>query len=138
MSEDKNKLGDENEKVVLTNDGTTSQNTENAAGILHIDTPNIIHPETAANLVQEPDVSKVKISTILKERFKRNKPKFKKVLPYILVGLICFGAGMGLDRALLRNRASRIPNNRGNINRMIPGNPSNNRQFNKGNNNRFN
>lgn len=138
MSEDKNKFSDENEKVVLTNDGTTSENTENTADTLHNDTPNIIHTETATNSVQQADVSKVKIVTILKERFKRNSPKFKKVLPYILVGLICFGAGMGLDRALLRNRASRILNNRGNINRMIPRNPSNGRQFNKGNNNRFN
>lgn len=85
------------------------------------------------NISTKPDdVSKVKIRTIIAHRFKNHKPTFKKVLPFVLVAIIFFAAGVGADKLFTRNRVNRAFKNRPNIQRRLPNNQNNNQ-----NNNNF-
>ncbi|MDP4087812.1 MAG: hypothetical protein Q8930_00925 [Bacillota bacterium] len=84
------------------------------------------------------DTSKIKIRTILKDRIKKHKFSFKKIIPYIIVGFICFAAGLGFDRLISKHPNERIIKNQSrygnnfqrsnnntqgsNKNRMIPNN----------------
>jgi hypothetical protein len=80
------------------------------------------------------DISKVKIRDILKQRFKKMNPGLKKALPLILVGIICFAAGIGADRAFIGRRLSNNLRNRPVINQPMPNNRFNGSQGNMKNN----
>lgn len=90
--------------------------------------------ETSANNSDEKssskheDVSKVKIRTILKQRFKKSNPILKKVIPLIIVGIICFGAGLIAGKEIDRHSNRRVIINRNGMFRQMP-----NRNFNGGN-----
>jgi hypothetical protein len=89
---------------------------------------------TEKNFNHHEDVSKVKIRTILRQRFKKSSPIFKKVIPLVLVGIICFGVGLMAGKELDRHRNERVLMNRKGIYRQIPNGNFNKRQFNNKNN----
>lgn len=72
-----------------------------------------------------PDVSNVKIRDILKHRSKNWRPFLKKALPLILVGIICFGAGLAADRFFVGRRLGMGFRNRPGFNQMMPGRGTN-------------
>ncbi len=108
------------------------------------DTPKleITNEESSKTKSPSSDISKVKIRDILKQRFKKTKPGLKKALPIILVGIICFAAGIGVDRAFIGRRVSNNLRNRPGINQPMPNNDFKGNQGNMRNNrnmpNRFN
>jgi hypothetical protein len=90
------------------------------------ETPSNISAEKSSNIHE--DVSKVKIRTILKQRFKKSNPILKKVIPLIIVGIICFGAGLIAGKEIDRHSNRRVIFNRNGMFRQMP-----NRNFNGGN-----
>lgn len=97
---------------------------------------NIDNAET--NNSKQVDVTKVKIRTILKQRFKKSNSILKMVIALILVAILCFGAGLIAGRELDRHGNGRIFMNRNNMYRQMPkgyfnGGNSNRRQFNNKN-----
>ncbi|MCM8712064.1 hypothetical protein M2651_13775 [Clostridium sp. SYSU_GA19001] len=78
--------------------------------------------KTAAE-VTNSDITKINKKTILKQRFKNLNPALKKLLPFIIVGLICFAAGFGVDRILTNNNSRKNLQNRPGIQKNSPQNP---------------
>lgn len=74
------------------------------------------------------DISKIKIRTILKERFKNSRPMLKKLAPFIIVGLLSFMAGFGVDRLLVKNNLNKGIQNRPVIKRNFQNRRFNGRQ----------
>lgn len=77
-------------------------------------------PPVAAPVKAEvaQDISKIKIRTILKQRIK--KCGGKKIVAFILVAIISFAAGVGVDRVMTRHRMGKAFRNRPGINRQFP------------------
>jgi hypothetical protein len=48
------------------------------------------------------------------------RPSLKKALPLVLVGIICFAAGIGADRAFIGKRVSNNLRNMPGINQSMP------------------
>lgn len=120
MNEDNNKIvpetADDISKTENTNLESQSVPTENADQSLAAESI------TANKLPKdEQDISKVKIRSIIKQRYKKSGSFMKMVLPLVLVGIICFGAGLVTGRGISRHQ-------RGNI-----GGPGMYRQLPKGN-----
>ncbi|MFL0247708.1 hypothetical protein [Candidatus Clostridium stratigraminis] len=96
-----------------------------------------------SNELKEPkheDVSKVKICTILKQRFKNSSPFFKRAIPLIIVAIVCFGAGLIAGREIDRHNMGRVTINRKGMFKQMPngkfnGGNFNMRPFNNNNNN---
>jgi hypothetical protein len=59
---------------------------------------------------QGSDMSKVKIRHILKQRLK--SPKFKKAIPFLIVGIICFSLGIGLGSLIGSHNKGRADSSR--------------------------
>jgi len=93
--------------------------------------PNTPPAVVPAKSEEVPDLSKVKISAILKERTK--KCGVKKIIAFILVAIISFAAGVGVDRAFMNHRNDKGFKNRPGMNRQIPKDRFNNNQPNKSN-----
>lgn len=138
MSEEMNNIVPEN----ATTDNTVLDKTENINNdaIIPAEVPSA--STTEKNNTKQEDVSKVKIRTILKQRFKKY-PILKKVIPLVLVGIICFGAGLITGRGIFRYRNERFLMNGKGFYRQMPGNFNggnfnnrkfNNKQFNNKNN----
>lgn len=83
---------------------------------------------TVKNESTTPDMSNVKIRDVLKHRSKNWNPGLKMAIPIILVGIICFGAGLAVDRFFIGRRAMMGFRNRPGFNQMMP-----NKGFNKNN-----
>jgi hypothetical protein len=101
--------------------------------------PNNEVPTTVDNIDKDAfqgDISKIKIRKIISQRLRNSSPFLKKVLPFILVALIGFAAGLGTDRLFTRGKFSKNFNNRPNIQRKFKYNQDNN-QNNKQNNKNF-
>ncbi len=113
-------MSDENNKIIEQNPDTANEQGMNA--------------KVSAVNINTTDVSKVKIRDILKQRFKKMRPSLKKALPLILVGIICFAAGVGVDRAFIGRRFGGNLRNRPGFNQSMPNNRFNNRQGNMKNN----
>ncbi|MCM0647760.1 hypothetical protein NBE98_05135 [Clostridium swellfunianum] len=96
---------------------------------------NITNEQKVEGATSSSDISKVKIVSVLKHRFKNMKPGFKKAIPLILVGIICFAAGIGVDRAFIGRRINRNFKDRPGINQKLPNNPNMNKQNGKNNDN---
>lgn len=45
------------------------------------------------------DLSNVKIRTVLNHKLKKMSPVTKKIIPFVIVGILSFGLGIGADRA---------------------------------------
>ncbi|MFL0269979.1 hypothetical protein [Candidatus Clostridium radicumherbarum] len=100
-----------------------------------------IKTENNSSKLNEPkqeDVSKVKIRTILKQRFKNSSPFFKRAIPLIIVGIICFGAGLVAGKEIDRHNNGRVMMNRKGIFRQMPNGNFNMRPFNNNKNNNNN
>lgn len=95
---------------------------------------NITSEQKIEGTTSSSDISKVKIRSVLKQRFKNMRPGFKRAIPLILVGIICFAAGIGIDRAFIGRRISRSFKDRPGINQKLPNNPNMNKQNGKNNN----
>jgi hypothetical protein len=122
-------MSDKDDKIVEQSSGI-----DNNQNIVDAAPANIAAQEAVPkNEASESDVSKVKIRTILKQRFKSMRPGLKKALPLILVGIICFAAGIGVDRAFIGRRVNKALKNRPGINQAMPKN-NNNKQGNMKNN----
>lgn len=136
-------MNEENNNVVPENgtiDNTVlekTDNIENNKAAVIAETSSITTDEKNTN--HHEDVSKVKIRTILRQRFKNSSPILKKVIPLVLVGIICFAAGLIAGRGIDRHRNERFLMNRNGMFRQMPGNFNggnfNRRQFNNNNNN---
>lgn len=113
-------------------DITTNENVEPVN--IDTDKKSIETVDTINEVSAENDVSKVKVRTILKQRFRKLKPSVRMAIPVILVGIICFVGGIMADRALLWNRAGKFFKDRPGISRQMQRNPSNNKQFKNRNN----
>lgn len=59
------------------------------------------------------------------------KAIFKKIIPFLVVGIICFGAGFGLDRTIMNNRGNNFMKNRAGYGRYFQGNNFGNGQRNR-------
>jgi hypothetical protein len=133
-------MNDENDKIVEQTSDIENERIDNDEK-LNIEAPIV---ETADTPKENPssDISKVKISDILKQRFKKMKPGLRKALPIILVGIICFAAGIGADRAFIGRRVSNNLRNKPGINQSMQNKRFNDNQGNMKNNenmpNRFN
>lgn len=123
-------MNDENLNV--TNDNTTSSieidNQNKNIPSLNNNSPAEESSELVKNNNPSNDVTKVKIRDILKQRFKNMRPGFKKAIPLILVGIICFAAGVGVDRALVGRRFGKNLINRPGYNQASPNNRFNGQQ----------
>jgi hypothetical protein len=137
MSEEINKEAFNNVAI----DNTVIEKEDNSSNA-EIKTENNI----TSNELNEPkheDVSKIKIRTILKQRFKNSSPFFKRAIPLIIVGIICFGAGLVAGKEIDRHNSGRVIMNRKGIFRQMPngnfnGGNSKMRPFNNNNNNNNN
>lgn len=78
-------------------------------------------------LSQEENIAE---KTTLKPKSNAWKIGLKKALPFVIVGIVCFMAGVGVDRILVGNRVKRNFNNRPGINRSMPNGFPNGRQNN--------
>lgn len=131
MSEGNNKEVSNNEAIDYTEIDNTSENTEiKKEGSIS---------SAELNEPKHEDVSKIKIRTILKQRFKNSSPFFKRAIPLIIVGIICFGAGLVAGKEIDRHNSGRVMMNRKGIFRQMPngnfnGGNFNKRQFNNNNN----
>jgi|GEM_PF-3228016 len=126
-------MSEENNNALSNNE--TIDNTE-------IEKENNIY-NAEINEPKHQDVSKVKIRTILKQRFKNSSPFLKKAIPLLLVGIICFGAGLVAGREIDRHSNSRVIMNRKGMFRQMPngnfyGGNFNKRQFNNNKSNSSN
>jgi hypothetical protein len=95
---------------------------------------------TEKSFNKHEDVSKVKIRTILKQRLKKSNPILKKVISFIIVGIICFGAGLVAGKEINMHGNARVLINRNGMfkqmpNRSFNGGNFNKRQFNNNGNN---
>jgi hypothetical protein len=133
-------MNDENDKIVEQTSDIENERITNDEN-LNIEAPVV---ETADTPKENPpsDISKVKIRDILKQRFKKMKPGLRKALPLILVGIICFAAGIGADRAFIGRRVSINLRNKPGINQSMQNKRFNGNQGKMKNNenmpNRFN
>jgi hypothetical protein len=88
----------------------------------------------------EPDLSKVKIRNVLAYKIKNSK--LNRVVAIVLLGIICFGAGIVTDRTFVRHDLRRGYYGKskieGNVPRGFYGNRKNNRNFNQNPNNNQN
>ena len=89
------------EKDITTNENVEPVNIDN-------DKKSIETVDTIKEVSAENDVSKVKVRTILKQRFRKLKPSVRMAIPIILVGIICLIKAMdktfikkGLKREIL-------------------------------------
>lgn len=60
------------------------------------------------------------IRKILLQKLKKYKPVLIKVFPFLVVGFICFAAGIGVSRNLAKHRFDRVFSGRPNIERNMP------------------
>lgn len=118
-------MDEENNSV--TNEKTQTENIDNKNESIE---NNAVINQTSS----EDDVSKVKIRTILKQRFKNLKPGLRLSIPIILVAIICFIGGMMTDRAIIWNKAGKAIKDRPGISRRMQKDPFNNKQFKNKNN----
>lgn len=107
MSEDSKNLENQNTDVAT------------AAEVSNIDTSEMA-TTSASEKGPAEDVSNIKISSILSQRLKKRGLNWKTVLAFVLVGVICFAAGIGADRAFTRNRANKMFRNRPGIENRMP------------------
>lgn len=144
-------MNDENDKIIRQTSDIDNENLTNNQQVITqvpaadvVDTPKIggVNVEPSKKENPSSDISKVKIRDILKQRFKKMNPGLKKVLPIILVGIICFAAGIGVDRAFIGRRPINNLRNKPGINEPMFNNRFNNKQGNMKSNqnipNRFN
>jgi hypothetical protein len=82
----------------------------------------------------EPDLSKVKVGNVLAYKIRKCNPKVKKVIAAVLLGVICFGAGIASDRVFLRHELRDGFNGKYQMRQNMPGNFKGNRNFNQGKN----
>lgn len=75
------------------------------------------------------DLSKVKIRHILRDRIKKGNLGFKKIIAFILVGAVCFGAGFFTGTASTRHKLGRNFYGKPGINRNMQGNFKGNKKF---------
>jgi hypothetical protein len=136
-------MNDENGKIVEESLDIDNENNINDQQLITeipaadvADTPKIkvVNEEPLKKESYSSDISEVKIRDILKQRFKKMNPGLKKALPLILVGIICFAAGIGADRAFIGRRISNNLRNRPVINQPMPNNRFNGNQGNMKNN----
>jgi hypothetical protein len=136
-------MNDENGKIVEESlDIDNENNTNDQQLITEIPAVDVAGTSKIKVTNEEPlkkessssDISKVKIRDILKQRFKKMNPGLKKAIPLILVGIICFAAGIGADRAFIGRRLSNNLRNRPVINQPMPNNRFNGSQGNMKNN----
>jgi hypothetical protein len=136
-------MNDENGKIVEESLDIDNENNTNdqqliteipAADVANIPKIKVTNEEPLKKESYSSDISKVKIRDILKQRFKKMKPGLKKALPLILVGIICFAAGIGADRAFIGRRIGNNLRNRPVINQPMPNNRFNDNQGNMKNN----
>jgi hypothetical protein len=66
------------------------------------------------------DCNKISISKVLSQRLKKYKPTLAKIFPFLVVGFICFAAGVGVNRNLTKHRFDRTLNGKISIQRNIP------------------
>jgi hypothetical protein len=134
MNEEKDKIINQTEDIatqeILTDN--VSDNKLSSEETFNYDSSS---DKIAANEVSKEDISNVKIRTILNQRLKKWRPNFKKVIPLLLVGIICFMAGIGADRLFIGRRVNKAFNRPG-INQAMPRNGSNSKQFNNNKNNK--
>jgi hypothetical protein len=132
-------MNEENDKIVEQNlDIANEDNTNDQQLITEISAADVAGTPKIKVTNEEPlkkensssDISKIKIRDILKQRFKKMNPGLKKALPLILVGIICFAAGIGADRAFIGRRISSNLRNRPVINQPMPNNRFNGKQGN--------
>lgn len=144
-------MNDENDKTIEQTSDIESESITNDQELITKvptvdvdDSPKIeaVNEEPSKKETPSCDISKVRIRDILKQRFKKMGPGLKKVLPLILVGVICFAAGMGVGRAFIGRRVTKDLRNRPGIKQYIPKNGNDGIQGNMRNNknmpNRFN
>jgi hypothetical protein len=136
-------MNDENDKIVEQTSDIDNENITNdqqviteipAADVADAPKIKVANEEPSKKENPSSDISKVKIRDILKQRFKKMNPGLKKALPLILVGIICFAAGIGADRAFIGRRLSNNLRNRPVINQPMPNNRFNGNQGNMKNN----
>jgi len=84
-------------------------------------------PEAATNNAASQDLSKIKIRTILKERLK--KGNLKKTISIILICLIFFAAGIGVDRLVMNHRDGKNFKGRPGFNENFQNNRNGGKQF---------
>lgn len=64
--------------------------------------------------------NKTGVRKILLQRLKKYKPLLIKAFPFLVVGSICFAAGVGVSRNLTKHRFDRVFNGRPSIQRNMP------------------
>jgi hypothetical protein len=73
------------------------------------------------NLNKEAEgCNNVGVRKILLLRLRKYKPVLIKTFPFLVVGFICFAAGVGISRNLTKHRADRVFSRRPSIQRNMP------------------
>jgi len=118
-------MSDENIKETIENEANANTEVTNA---VETSTANILAtPEAATNNAVSQDLSKIKIRTILKERLK--KGNLKKTISIILICLICFAAGIGVDRLVMNHKDGKNFKGRPGFNQNFQNNRNVGKQF---------
>jgi hypothetical protein len=122
-----------NDETIIS-DINTNLNEHPSDNVIQAPNPVSTTNEVPKNNTAKDDISNVKIRTILKQRFKKWRPGLRKAIPFILVGIICFAAGIGADRVLIHNRYAKGIVTRPGVYQSIPKDKFNYKQFNNRNN----
>lgn len=128
-------MNEENIKTTVENDSVPNTDTLNSE-ITTSDKLNANTPVVSAALTNDAsstDIRKIKIRTILKERLKNCG--LKRAISIVLICLICFSAGIGVDRLIVNHRGGKAFKERPAINKNFQNNRNNGKQF-KGMNNK--
>lgn len=75
------------------------------------------------------DLGKVKITQVLKYRIKNCKPNFKKIIAFILIAVVFFGAGFFAGRGITKHKLGRKINGKASIQRKLPKGFGKNKNF---------
>jgi lysophospholipase L1-like esterase len=74
-------------------------------------------------------MNKVKIRQVLMYRIKNCKPNFKKIIAFILIAVVFFGAGLFAGRGITRHRLGKNLNGKPAIQRKMPKGFGRNKNF---------
>lgn len=75
------------------------------------------------------DLNKVKIRQVLMYRIKNCKPNFKKIIAFILIAVVFFGAGLFAGRGITRHKLGKNFNGKPSIQRKMQNGLGRNKNF---------
>jgi hypothetical protein len=128
MDEEKNKDFNTSEENISTEDtlkdiASTEGNSEKNNDTVQdepkagVKTEEVAKNEDSSN--DSVDLGKVKIRQVLMHRIKNCKPNFKKIIAFILIAVVFFGAGLFAGRGITKHKLGRNINGKTSIQRKM-------------------